>query len=110
MALCENGDEVAVTGDNLREYVQAYVEAILSTSVEKQVCCSFLKCITYLRILTPIFFSHFTLLRLCICSLCSTSLAPCVLSSLGPICGLTNSLAFDGRNHISAIPRTVASA
>lgn len=37
MALCEDGDEVAVTLDNLRGYVQAYVDCILSTSVEKQV-------------------------------------------------------------------------
>ena len=37
MVLCENGDDVAVTVDNLREYVQAYVDCILSTSVEKQV-------------------------------------------------------------------------
>lgn len=37
MVLCENGDDVAVSVDNLREYVQAYVDCILSTSVEKQV-------------------------------------------------------------------------
>ena len=37
MALCEEGDEVAVTLDNLRSYVHAYVDCILSTSVEKQV-------------------------------------------------------------------------
>ena len=37
MALCEDGDEVAVTINNLREYVQAYADCILRTSVEKQV-------------------------------------------------------------------------
>ena len=38
MALCEDGDDVAVTVNNLREYVQAYADCILRTSVEKQVC------------------------------------------------------------------------
>ena len=37
MALCEDGDDVAVTVNNLREYVQAYADCILRTSVEKQV-------------------------------------------------------------------------
>lgn len=37
MALCEDGDDVAVTANNLREYVQAYADCILRTSVEKQV-------------------------------------------------------------------------
>ena len=37
MALCEDGDDVAVTVNNLREYVQAYVDCMLRTSVEKQV-------------------------------------------------------------------------
>lgn len=36
-ALCEDGDDVAVTADNRREYVEAYVDCILSSSVEKQV-------------------------------------------------------------------------
>lgn len=36
--LCESGDEVPVTAVNLREYVQAYVDCMLNTSVEKQVC------------------------------------------------------------------------
>ncbi len=35
--LCEDGDDVAVTADNRREYVDAYVACILNTSVEKQV-------------------------------------------------------------------------
>jgi hypothetical protein len=38
MVLCESGDEVPVTAVNLREYVQAYVDCILNTSIEKQVC------------------------------------------------------------------------
>ncbi len=38
-ALCEDGDDVAVTADNRREYVDAYVDCILNTSVEKQVWC-----------------------------------------------------------------------
>jgi len=36
-ALCEDGDDVAVTADNRREYVEAYVDCILNSSVEKQV-------------------------------------------------------------------------
>ncbi len=40
MALCEDGDDVAVTVNNLREYVQAYADCILRTSVEKQACSS----------------------------------------------------------------------
>ena len=35
--LIENGDEVAVTMDNMREYAQAHVDCILNTSIEKQV-------------------------------------------------------------------------
>ena len=34
--LIENGDEVAVTIDNMREYAQAHVDCILNTSIEKQ--------------------------------------------------------------------------
>lgn len=37
--LCDDGDDVAVTADNRREYVDAYVNCILNTSIEKQVCC-----------------------------------------------------------------------
>ncbi len=35
--LCNDGDDVAVTADNRREYVDAYVDCILNTSIEKQV-------------------------------------------------------------------------
>ncbi|EIE25572.1 HECT-domain-containing protein [Coccomyxa subellipsoidea C-169] len=34
--LCDDGDDVAVTADNRREYVDAYVDCILNTSIEKQ--------------------------------------------------------------------------
>jgi hypothetical protein len=37
MPLCEDGEDVAVTADNRREYVDAYVKCILNTSIEKQV-------------------------------------------------------------------------
>lgn len=42
--LCQDGEDVAVTADNRREYVEAYADCILNSSIEKQVspshCCS----------------------------------------------------------------------
>ena len=54
--LCEDGDDVAVTADNRREYVDAYVDCILNTSVEKQVAfpltCSDAPGVPHLCVLT----------------------------------------------------------
>ena len=37
VALLEEGDAIAVTEDNRREFVEAYVDCILNASIEKQV-------------------------------------------------------------------------
>ena len=48
VALLDEGDAIAVTEDNRREYVEAYVDCILNASIEKQVCVS-LPCLFCVR-------------------------------------------------------------
>lgn len=35
--LCENGDDIMVTEDNRRDYVELYINFVLNTSIHKQV-------------------------------------------------------------------------
>ena len=37
LPLCENGDEIMVTEDNRRDYVELYINFVLNTSIHKQV-------------------------------------------------------------------------